>query len=55
MDNKDIYNMVREHLMGIEKNTQKIADILQKAKQAVISIFIGLIIYLIMKHIGLAQ
>jgi hypothetical protein len=46
--------MVREHLMGVEQNTRKTADILQTAKQAVISVIIGLVIYFIMKRMGLA-
>jgi hypothetical protein len=54
LDNKEFYNMIREHLLGIEKNTQKIADILQIAKRCIISIFICFVIYLIMKHIGFA-
>lgn len=35
MDNKELYNMVKEHLMGIEKNTGKIAKILDMAKDVI--------------------
>lgn len=54
MNNDDFQNMIKEHLAGIEKNTQKTADILYAAKQIIISLIAGLAIYSIMKYFGWA-
>lgn len=51
MDNKELYNMVREHLAGIEKNTEKLANIIESARHTVILGLIGYFAVLILHKI----
>lgn len=51
MDNKELYNMVREHLMGIEKNTEKLANIIESTRHTIIGMVIAYVIVLILNKI----